>query len=74
MKAMVGESGVLIPRRLLRGIKEVEIRKEGAIIVVEPAAALPDPVFGLGDNPVRTGVGDGAEQHDAHLYSAHGTP
>ena len=67
MKAVVGGTGVLIPRRMLRGVKEVEIRKDGRNIVVEPAARGSDPVFGLGEHPVRSGVVDGAEHHDAHL-------
>jgi virulence-associated protein VagC len=68
MKAVVGASGVLIPRRMLRGVKEVEIRKEGRSIVVEPTARESDPVFELGKTPVRSGIDDGAEHHDAHLY------
>ncbi len=68
MKAVVGVTGILIPRRMLRGVKEVEIRKDGRNIVVEPAVPESDPVFGLGEHPVRTGVDDGAEHHDAHLY------
>ena len=69
MKAVVGDTGVLIPRRMLRGVKEVEIRKEGRKIVVEPARQESDPAFGLGRNPVSVGVSDAAEHHDAHLYA-----
>lgn len=69
MKAVVGTSGVLIPRRMLRGVKEVEIRKQGRNIVVEPSVPESDPVFELGKTPVRSGVDDGAANHDAHLYS-----
>jgi virulence-associated protein VagC len=69
MKAVVGDTGVLIPRRLLRGVKEVEIRKAGRKIVVEPARLKSDPIFGLGRNPVHMGVDDGAEHHDVHLYA-----
>ena len=69
MKAIVSGTGVLIPRRMLRGVKEVEIRQDGRNIVVQPSAGNSDPVFGLGQHPVRTGVADGAEHHDAHLYS-----
>ena len=68
MKAVVGDAGVLIPRRMLRGVKEVEIRKQGRNIVVEPAERETDPVFGLGEHPVRSGARDGAESHDAHVY------
>ena len=69
MKAVVGDTGVLIPRRMLRGVKEVEIRKQGRNIVVEPSAQYSDPIFDLGKTPVRSEVNDGAEHHDAHLYS-----
>ncbi len=69
MKAVVGDTGVLIPRRMLRGVKEVEIRKQGRNIVVEPSARDSDPIFDLGKTPVRSGVSDGAERHDAHLYN-----
>ena len=69
MKAAVGITGVLIPRRMLRGVKEVEIRKQGRNILVEPSARKSDPVFDLGKTPVHTGVNDGAEHHDAHLYN-----
>lgn len=69
MKAVVGDTGVLIPRRMLRGVKEVEIRKQGRNIVVEPSARDSDPIFDLGKTPVRSGVNDGAERHDAHLYN-----
>ncbi len=69
MKAMVGDTGVLIPRRMLRGVKEVEIRKQGRNIVVEPSARESDPIFNLGKSPVRSGADDGAARHDAYLYS-----
>ncbi len=68
MKAIVSGTGVQIPRRMLRGVKEVEIREDGRNIIVRPAASESDPLFGLGQHPVRTGVTDGAEHHDAHLY------
>jgi virulence-associated protein VagC len=69
MKAVVGDTGVLIPRRMLRGVKEVEIRKDGRNIVVEPAKLESDPIFNLGRTPVQVGADDGAEHHDAHLYA-----
>ncbi len=31
-----------------------------------------DPIFGLGKNPVRTGVRDGSTGHDRYLYGAGG--
>jgi virulence-associated protein VagC len=68
MKAVVGANGVLIPRRMLRGIKEVQIRKDGRTIVVEPAPREADPIFELGKTPVTAGVDDASEHHDRYLY------
>lgn len=69
VKAVVSAAGVLIPRRMLRGVKEVEIRKSGRNIVVEPAGPADDPIFTLGTAPVRVGTRSGAAGHDAHLYA-----
>lgn len=69
LKAVVGATGVLIPRRMLRGVKEVEIRKDGRSIVVEPASEKADPIFELGKSPVHAGIADAAENHDRYIYS-----
>lgn len=68
MKAVVKNGGVLIPERLLKGVKEVEIRKEKGRIVVLPIPAVDDPVFKLGKHPVKSGVSDAAKRHDKYLY------
>lgn len=68
VKAVVGASGVLIPRRMLRGVKGVEIRQQGRSIVVEPASQETDPIFELGKTPLPFGVSDAAENHDRYLY------
>ncbi len=68
MKAQVKKDGVLIPKSLLKGVKEVEIRKEGGRIVVQPIPAPDDPIFGLGSNPGHSGLGDLAARHDEYLY------
>lgn len=67
IKAKVTERGVLIPRKLLKGIKEVEIRPQtGRIVVV----LIPekDPIFDLGKNPVKSGITDGSINHDKYIY------
>ena len=68
MMSVVDVDGVPIPRRMLRRVKEVRIRKEGSAIAVKPAVWRADPIFNLGKNSVEVGVPDGAENHDAHLY------
>ena len=70
MKALVGDAGILIPLRLLRGVREVQIRKDGHNILVEPVVLEGDPIFGLGRSPVRVEADDAAEQHDKYLYAA----
>jgi hypothetical protein len=50
MKTKVTEEGVLIPKRFLKGIKEVEIRKENDLILVVPI--VDDPILQLGSEPV----------------------
>ena len=69
MKATVLDNGVLIPKRLLRGVTQVDIRKEKAgRIVITPQAAPLDPLLGLGSNPVKSRLRNGAAKHDKYLY------
>lgn len=68
MKASVKKDGVLIPKRLLKGVKQVEIRKQGAQIIVLPVSSEADPIFDLGSKPGRSGRRDIAARHDEYLY------
>ena len=45
MKPVVQENGVWIPKRLLKCVKEVEIRKKNGQIVVQPTVISYDPIF-----------------------------
>lgn len=67
MRVKVTDEGVLIPRALLEGVEEVEIREENNLIVVEPVPVA-DPIFEFGTDPVAIGVSDAAEHHDRYLY------
>ena len=69
MKAVVQPNGLLIPKRLLRGVAQVEIRKEKGRIVVTPTATDTDPILGLGASPVKTRLRDAARRHDELLYT-----
>jgi hypothetical protein len=69
MKAKVTEQGVLIPKRMLPGVEEVDIRFENGAILVAPANSE-DPILGLGREPVVCGVQDASEKHDRYLYGA----
>jgi hypothetical protein len=67
MKANVKKAGVLIPKRLLKGAKQVEIVPEPGRIIVLPVLGADDPVFQLGSNPGRSGVSDLSARHDEYL-------
>ncbi len=67
MKTKVTSQGVRIPKRLLEGVDEVEIRKENNLILVVPVTNK-DPILGLGKQPIVVGVTDASENHDRYLY------
>jgi len=67
MKARVTEEGVVIPKKFLKGVKEVEIRQEGNVVVVLPKSKE-DAVFKLGRNPVPCNTPDASENLDKYLY------
>lgn len=68
MRVRVTEAGVNIPKKLLMGVAEVEIRKQNSIVVVVPKAKE-DPLLKLGANPVVCGVPDASENLDDYLYA-----
>jgi virulence-associated protein VagC len=68
MKAHVKTQGLLIPKKFLRGVQSAEIRWENSHIIVEPTKIKEDPVFGLGENPGRSGSKTVSEGHDQYLY------
>lgn len=69
VRAKVTEEGVLIPKTLLPGVEEVEIRREQDVILVVPKAK-DDPIFKLGSSPVACGAPDASEDLDRYLYAA----
>ena len=67
MRTKVTEHGVLIPKLLLEGIDEVEIRKEQNVIILVPVTAN-DPMLELGKQPITLDVDDASVNHDRYLY------
>jgi hypothetical protein len=67
MKTKVTEQGVIVPKKFLKGIKEVEIRKDNRVILVVPVTE--DPIFALGSQSIVDEITDASEQHDAYLYN-----
>ncbi len=68
MRVILTKEGLLIPRRLLKGVAEVEVRRMQGRVVVLPVPGVGDPILDLGSKPVRTGVRNGSERHDDYLY------
>lgn len=67
MKTKVTEQGVIIPKKFLKGVKEVEIRKDNHLILVMPITE--DPIFALGSQPITDNITDASGNHDLYLYS-----
>ena len=67
MKARVTEEGVVIPKKFLKDVKEVEIRQEGDVVVVFPKSKA-DSIFKLGRNPVPCNAPDASENLDDYIY------
>jgi hypothetical protein len=69
MVANVTEKGLVIPKRLLRGISRVKIsRSKNRITIVSSDET--EPLQKLGRKPVRCGVPDASANLDQHLYGA----
>ncbi|HLA95033.1 MAG TPA: hypothetical protein VK612_04875 [Pyrinomonadaceae bacterium] len=68
MRTRVTENGITIPRSMLEGIDEVEIKQQGNRIVIEPVLDE-DPIFRIGRNPVDGGVSDASVNLDKYIYT-----
>ena len=67
MRTDVTDQGLLIPKRFLEGINEVEIRKENGVIVIVPLP-IDDPILQLGKDPIDDDVTDASVEHDRYIY------
>ena len=67
MRTEVTEEGLLIPKKFLEGIKEVEIRKENDLILIIPVP-FEDPIYQLGQNPITDDITDASVNHDKYIY------
>ena len=68
MKAKVTKRGLIVPKEMLAGADEVEIRKKDHRIVIHPVVS--DPILNPGKHPVECGVSDASEHHDSYLYGS----
>lgn len=67
MRTEVTEQGINIPKSLLEGVKEVEIRQSKNYILVIPVSEE-DPILRFGKNPVSDGITDASVNHDKYIY------
>ena len=68
MRTKVTEHGLVIPKRLLQGVAEVDIQKQNGVIVVEPVSSR-DPVYELGSAPIDSlEIRDASTHHDRYTY------
>lgn len=66
MKVKVTEQGLLIPKQLLQGVKEVEIKEKDGILSIVPVFEE-DPIFQLGIDPISDMVDDASINHDRYI-------
>jgi len=69
MKTKVTEQGLLIPKELLEGFDEVEIRKQNHQVLIVPASES-DPILQLGREPILADITDASTDHDRYLLSS----
>lgn len=67
MRTKVTEHGVLIPKHMLEGVDEVEIRKERNAVLLLPVGNA-DPIRELGKQPIIDELDDASINHDHYLY------
>jgi virulence-associated protein VagC len=68
MRIAVTEQGVLIPKQLLEGVREVEIRHQQGMLLILPVMD-DDPILQLGKEPIADSVDDASTHHDRYLYA-----
>jgi hypothetical protein len=73
MEAVVSNAGLILPKRMLKGMQRVHIQKKQGVITItaqpETSAKVADPLLGLGSAPSKQALRSGSEQHDRLIYS-----
>ena len=72
IRARATDEGLVIPKGMLPGAREFEIRAEDDRLVIVPVPPGEDPILGLGRDPVTLGLTDAATNHDLYLYGNQG--
>lgn len=67
VRLKVTDAGVMIPRELLPDVEEVEVRKQGVVLVLRPLGDENDPIWEMGNDAVTCGLPDASVNHDRYL-------
>ena len=65
MLTRVTEQGLCIPKELLAGMTDVEIRRENGFVIIAP---VEDPILHLGQDPLDDDITDASTHHDQYLH------
>lgn len=68
MKVTVTKEGLVVPRKLLKGVKQADVKWEKNKIIILPTKIESDPIFSLGAHPGHSGLEDASVHHDKYLY------
>jgi hypothetical protein len=72
MEAEVSADGLTVPKRMLRGMHKVHIKRTKDMIAITPQPTSfgveRDTLLGLGSNPSKQALRTGSQQHDAVIY------
>jgi len=68
MKVTANKEGLLVPLKLLKGVKQADIKWEKNKIIILPTKIEEDPIFELGSHPGHSGLKDASVSHDKYLY------
>ena len=67
MKTTVSEQGLIVPKKYLEGINEVDIRVEHGIVMITPIDD--DPIKKFGSQPVTLGISNTSELHGKYIHN-----
>ena len=67
MNVTVTKEGLIVPTKLLKGIKQANVKWEKNKIIILPIKIDSDPIFSLGTHPGHSDQKDASVHHDKYL-------
>lgn len=68
MEVTVPESGLVLPRRMLKRGQRVTIQKKRGVITITPQEPVADPLMTLGSSPSKQNLRTESIKHDTVVY------